>query len=46
MIKLADLLNEASDLKVYHKSYTEAIQTAKEYALKRGYMVDDDDSDN
>jgi len=34
----------ASDLKVYHKSYTEAIQTAKEYALKRGYMVDDDDS--
>ena len=44
MIKLADLLNEANDLKVYHKSYTEAIQTAKEYALKRGYMVDDDDS--
>lgn len=37
-------VNEASDLKVYHKSYTEAIQTAKEYALKRGYMVDDDDS--
>lgn len=46
---LADLragkkVNEANDLKVYHKSYTEAIQTAKEYALKRGYMVDDDDS--
>lgn len=37
-------VNEANDLKVYHKSYTEAIQTAKEYALKRGYMVDDDDS--
>lgn len=37
-------VNEASDLKVYHKSYTEAIQNAKEYALKRGYMVDDDDS--
>ena len=33
-----------SDLETYHKSYTEAIQTAKEYALKRGYMVDDDDS--
>jgi hypothetical protein len=44
MIKLADLLSEANDLKVYHKSYTEAIQTAKEYALKKGYMVDDDDS--
>ena len=42
MIKLKDLLSEASDLKVYHKSYTEAIQTAKEYALKKGYMVDDD----
>jgi hypothetical protein len=37
-------VNEANDLKVYHKSYTEAIQTAKEYALKKGYMVDDDDS--
>ena len=44
MIKLADLLNEANDLKVYHKSYTEAIQTAKEYALKKGYLVDEDDS--
>ena len=44
MIKLSDLLSEANDLKVYHKSYTEAIQTAKEYALKKGYMVDDDDS--
>ena len=46
---LADLragkkVDEANDLKVYHKSYTEAIQTAKEYALKKGYMVDDDDS--
>jgi hypothetical protein len=44
MIKLADLLSEANDLNVYHKSYTAAIQTAKEYALKKGYMVDDDDS--
>ena len=44
MIKLSDLLSEATDFKVYHKSYTEAIQTAKEYALKKGYMVDDDDS--
>ena len=37
-------INEAKDYEVYHKSYTQAIQTAKEYALKRGYMVDDDDS--
>ena len=42
--KKVETVTEASDLKVYHKSYTEAIQTAKEYALKRGYMVDDDDS--
>jgi hypothetical protein len=44
MIKLTQILTEATDFKVYHKSYTEAIQTAKEYALKKGYMVDDDDS--
>jgi hypothetical protein len=44
LVFVVESLNEASDLKVYHKSYTEAIQTAKEYALKRGYMVDDDDS--
>jgi hypothetical protein len=42
--KKVESVTEANDLKVYHKSYTEAIQTAKEYALKRGYMVDDDDS--
>ena len=44
MVIVVESINEANDLKVYHKSYTEAIQTAKEYALKRGYMVDDDDS--
>ena len=44
LVIVVESLNEANDLKVYHKSYTEAIQTAKEYALKRGYMVDDDDS--
>jgi hypothetical protein len=42
--KKFESVNEATDFKVYHKSYTEAIQTAKEYALKKGYMVDDDDS--
>jgi hypothetical protein len=44
MVIVVESLSEANDLKVYHKSYTEAIQTAKEYALKKGYMVDDDDS--
>jgi hypothetical protein len=44
MIKLTQILTEATDFKVYHKSYTEAIQTAKEYALKKGYLVDEDDS--
>jgi hypothetical protein len=44
LVIVVESINEANDLKVYHKSYTEAIQTAKEYALKRGYMVDDDDS--
>jgi hypothetical protein len=44
MIKLTQILTEAIDYKVYHNSYTAAIQTAKEYALKKGYMVDDDDS--
>ena len=44
MVIVVESLNEANDLKVYHKSYTEAIQTAKEYALKKGYLVDEDDS--
>jgi hypothetical protein len=44
LVFVVESINEANDLKVYHKSYTEAIQTAKEYALKKGYMVDDDDS--
>ena len=44
MDNLGESVNEATDFKVYHKSYTEAIQTAKEYALKKGYMVDEDDS--
>jgi hypothetical protein len=44
LVYVVESINEATDLKVYHKSYTEAIQTAKEYALKRGYMVDEDDS--
>jgi len=33
-----------SDLETYHKSYTSAINAAKEYAEKKGYEINDDDS--
>lgn len=44
MIKLSDLLNEANEYGIYHKSYTSAINAAKEYAEKKGYEINDDDS--
>lgn len=45
MIKLASLIKERkSDYEVYHKSYTSAINAAKEYAEKQGYEINDDDS--
>ena len=33
-----------SDYAVYHKTYTSAINTAREYAEKKGYEIDDDDA--
>ena len=33
-----------SDYAVYHKTYTSAIQSAREYAEKKGYEIDDEDS--
>ena len=36
-------VNEASDLDVYHKSYTHAIEAAEVYARKKGYEIDDDE---
>jgi hypothetical protein len=36
-------LEEASDYKVMHKSFTDAVNTAKEKAEKSGYMIDDDE---
>ena len=36
-------VNEASDVEVYHKSYTHAIEAAKAYALKKGYEIEDDE---
>ena len=45
MIKLKGLIKEAkSDYEVYHKSYTSAINAAKEYAEKKGYEINDEDS--
>ena len=38
-------VNEAqAKYDVYHNSYTSAIQSAKEYAEKQGYTINDDDS--
>lgn len=37
-------LSKKDDLQVYHNSYTSAINTAREYAEKKGYEIDDDDS--
>jgi hypothetical protein len=43
--KIKESVNEAkSDYPVYHYTYTSAIQSAKEYAEKKGYEIDDDDS--
>lgn len=45
MIKLTSLIKEVkSDYEVYHKSYTSAINAAREYAEKKGYEINDDDS--
>lgn len=45
MISLKKILTEAkSEYPVYHFTYTSAINAAKEYAEKKGYEVDDEDS--
>ena len=45
MIKLTSLIKEVkSDYEVYHKSYTSAINAAREYAEKKGYEINDDDA--
>jgi len=41
-IKLTDLVSEA-DVETYHKSFTHAAEAARAYALKKGYLVDEDD---
>lgn len=43
--KLRESISEAkSDFEVYHKSYTSAINAAREYAEKQGYEINDDDA--
>ena len=45
MIKLKGLIKEAkSDYEVYHKSYTSAINAARDYVEKKGYEINDDDA--
>ena len=42
---LKESVNEAkAPYEVYHKSYTSAIEAAREYAEKKGYEINDDDS--
>jgi hypothetical protein len=42
--KMNPLKEAKSDYAVYHKTYTSAINTAREYAEKKGYEIDDDDA--
>jgi hypothetical protein len=45
MNPIKEAVSEAkSDYAVYHKTYTSAINTAREYAEKKGYEIDDDDA--
>lgn len=43
MIKLKNILNEAK-FQVYHNSYTSAIETAREWAEKQGFEIDNEDA--
>jgi hypothetical protein len=43
-MRLKGVMEAKSDYEVYHKSYTSAINAAKEYAEKKGYEINDDDS--
>jgi hypothetical protein len=43
MLRLKNLLGEAK-FEVYHKSYTSAIEAARQWAEKQGYEIDNDDA--
>ncbi len=42
--KMNAITEAKSDYEVYHKSYTSAIQAARNYAEKKGYEINDDDA--
>ena len=42
--KMNQLKEAKSDYEVYHKSYTSAINAAREYAEKKGYEINNDDA--
>ena len=43
-MRLKGVMEAKSDYEVYHKSYTSAIEAAREYAEKKGYEINNDDS--
>jgi len=45
MIRLTKILKEArkSDVQVYHRSFSSAVQAARKYAESKGYTIDEDD---
>ncbi len=46
MFSLKKMLIKEAQFQIYHKSYTDAINTALEYAEKRGYEYDKTDTFN
>ena len=42
--KMNPIKEAKSDYEVYHKSYTSAIEAARNYAEKKGYEINDDDA--
>lgn len=42
--KMNPIKEAKSDYEVYHKSYTSAINAARDYAEKKGYEINDDDA--
>jgi len=43
-MRLKGVMEAKSDYEVYHKSYTSAIEAAREYAEKKGYEINNDDA--
>jgi len=43
-MRLKDVMEAKAPFEVYHKSYTSAIEAAREYAEKKGFEIDNDDA--